>query len=299
VAVNRRELARRIEGFPQWHYQFNLKGIMTPIFDKSHLNRHEQRKRYFFDPLVRLLGGSLEGMRVLDLGCNAGFWSLQAIRNGCDYVLGIDARKFHVEQARLVFNVNEVDKSRYSFVTANIFDIDFGRWGSFDIVLCLGILYHICKPICLLEKISNVNRDVLVIDASLSMLPGCALKVRHEDLSDPRSGVQDLSLIPTRRAVIQFALQFGYQVAVLKPEFTDYMGCHDYENGSRRAFICSKKTDLNLLSKDDLENKLPVTKRVGGFVRELISFISARGSLDETIMSSKLFHDEVCRWCPL
>ena len=33
---------------------------------------------------------------------NAGFWALHAVRAGCDFVLGIDARELHIEQARLV-----------------------------------------------------------------------------------------------------------------------------------------------------------------------------------------------------
>jgi ribosomal protein L11 methylase PrmA len=40
---------------------------------------------------------------VLDLGCNAGFWSLAAIDAGADLVVGIDGRQMHIDQANLVF----------------------------------------------------------------------------------------------------------------------------------------------------------------------------------------------------
>jgi hypothetical protein len=66
------EIRERIASFPHWHYQFDLKGNLTPIFKKGHVKRHAQRKKHFFDPLVGLFGGSLEGKRILDLGCNAG-----------------------------------------------------------------------------------------------------------------------------------------------------------------------------------------------------------------------------------
>src|SRR5438067_2455320 len=78
-------------------------------------------------------GGSLAGRRVLDLGCNAGYWSLAAIEAGADFVLGIDGRQMHIDQANLVFEARGVDPARYSFQTANIFDHDFG--GEFHIVL--------------------------------------------------------------------------------------------------------------------------------------------------------------------
>jgi tRNA (mo5U34)-methyltransferase len=74
-----------------------------------------------------LFGGSLEGKRVLDLGCNAGFWSLLSVEAGCEYVLGIDGRRMHVEQANFVFQVRGVERSRYEFLEANLFDLDSAR----------------------------------------------------------------------------------------------------------------------------------------------------------------------------
>jgi hypothetical protein len=74
-----RELQERISAFPRWHYRFEFEqGIATRTPDPGMANRHEQRRRYIFEPLLTLAGGSLRGRRVLDLGCNAGYWSLLA-----------------------------------------------------------------------------------------------------------------------------------------------------------------------------------------------------------------------------
>src|SRR5260370_35534977 len=86
--MNPDELRSRVAAFPGWHYQFNLDGIPTPIWNEIAITRHEKRGRYFFDTLVRLCGESLKGRRVLDLGCNAGWGSLKAIEAGCDFVAG-------------------------------------------------------------------------------------------------------------------------------------------------------------------------------------------------------------------
>jgi len=106
-------LRARVESFPRWHYEFDLGDIRTPIADRSHVNRHAQRKKYFFSPLVQLCGGTLAGKRVLDLGCNAGYWSLAASDAGADFVLGIDGRQMHIDQANLVFEAMRVEPSRY------------------------------------------------------------------------------------------------------------------------------------------------------------------------------------------
>ena len=119
------DIEARIASFATWHYQFDLAGHLTPIAGGGpHRNRQEQRARYIFDPMLRLYGGSLSGKRVLDLGCNAGYWSLRAVQSGCDFVLGIDGRQMHVDQANLVFDVKEIDRSRYEFVKGDVYATD-------------------------------------------------------------------------------------------------------------------------------------------------------------------------------
>jgi SAM-dependent methyltransferase len=241
-------LIEAINGFDRWHYQFDLDGHLTPIHDESKINRHVQRKRYFFDPLVTLLGESLAGKRVLDLGCNAGFWSLHAIESGCDFVLGIDGREMHIDQASLVFDVKGVPKDRYRFVQANIFETDFAALGKFDVVLCLGLLYHVGKPIELMERIAEVGSDIVVVDTHLSSVSGSCLEIIHESLEDPRSAVdRELVLWPTRQAVRDMVQLFGYEARMLKPRFDDYTGARDYREGHRRAFLCASQTDLSTL----------------------------------------------------
>lgn len=239
------EIREKIASFPRWHYSFNLSGHKTPIFDQKLATRHRQRARHFFDPMVDLLGGSLRGKRVLDIGCNAGWWSLRAIRTGADYVLGIDGRRMHVDQANLVFTVKGVQRERYDFVEANLFDFDIGGFGDFDVVLCLGLFYHISKPVELMELISTVNTDLLVVDTAVCRTEGSYFEVRREDLEDPRNAVDyELVMVPSVKAMHDLARQFGYSAVTLKPNFATYRGASDFRSGTRRAFFCAKRTSL-------------------------------------------------------
>ena len=224
---------------------------MTPISEKKWINRHLQRKKYFFEPVVNLLGGNLKDQRVLDLGCNAGFWSLQAVNKGGKFVLGIDGRQMHIDQANFVFEVNQIEKERYQFIKGNIFDLDFAKFGIFHIVLCLGLMYHISKPIELLEKIAQVNTDILILDTRVSTAEDSLFEIYHERLDDPRNAIDyNITFIPTKKAIFDIMPQFGYSVVMLKPQFTDYTGARQYEKGTRRAFLCAKKTDLSILPVD-------------------------------------------------
>lgn len=252
-------LAERIQSFPQWHYEFELQGEKTPIFDKRFINRHKQRKAYFFDPLVELFQGSLRGSCVLDLGCNAGFWSLQAIQNGCDYVLGIDGRPMHIEQANLVFEAKGIARARYDFRCANVFDIMNEDLGEFDLVLCLGLLYHTCKPFTLLEWVSAVSKDLLLIDTSLSLQQGPVLELVREELSEPRNACDhELVAFPSRSAVQAMTHQLGYQTVMLEPRFDSYVGAEDYQRGERRAFLCAKTTSVSRFESNEAPQMAPV-----------------------------------------
>lgn len=247
------DLQARIDAFPVWHYRFELDGATTPIFRLDAVNRHEQRRRMAFDPLVEVAGGSLRGRRVLDLGCNAGYWSLAAIEAGADFVFGIDGRQMHLDQANLVFEAKRVDPSRYRFELGNIFTYDFAA--QFDVVLCLGLMYHIAKPVELFEVISRVAASLILIDTTVSLIPASAFRVAHEDnLDNPRNAVDyDIVLIPSRAAVLDLARQFGYDAVPLARQITDYTGMDDYRTRSRAAFICAKGLSLDSLQPERMD----------------------------------------------
>jgi 2-polyprenyl-3-methyl-5-hydroxy-6-metoxy-1,4-benzoquinol methylase len=238
--MTRAEVEREVSALPLWHYQFDLQRVQTPIRELSWVNRHRQRKKYFFDPLSR--AGAFRGKRVLDLGCNAGFWALSAIEAGAAYVLGIDARAQHVAQANLVFRAKNVSTTCYDFVEKSVFDPGSFS-GAFDVVLLLGLLYHVCKPIELLQRVSAVNDDLLVIDTGIIRHQGNLIELREDPLDDPRMST-DSSLVfwPSHDAVITMVKAAGYpSVLALTAEFDDWTGCDDFRVGDRRAFVCTKR----------------------------------------------------------
>jgi SAM-dependent methyltransferase len=236
------ELAARIAAFPRWHYAFDLRGHSTATPGITRVRRHAQRLPYLLDPLVAACGGSLTGRRVLDLGCNAGFWSLAALRRGADFVLGVDARKMHVEQAALVLDVEAIDPARYALVEVDIFAADWRVWGNFDVVFCLGLMYHVDRPVELCERIAATGAQYVVIDTALSRLPGTAFEMLREPLDDPRNAItSEWVLWPTRDAVTALAVKHGYDVRVLEPDFPAWDECDDYRDGQRRGFLLTRR----------------------------------------------------------
>jgi tRNA (mo5U34)-methyltransferase len=249
------ELKERIAAFPRWYYEFDLgAGITTPTPDASFVIRNEQRRRYFFEPLLRHLGGSLASHRILDLGCNAGFFSLLAVEAGADFVLGVDAREMFIEQAGLVFEARDIDRSRYSFEVGNVFTHSFQQ--RFDTVLCLGLLDQVCKPVELFEVMSGVGAQTIVLDTDISRSNASVLAL--SSLYDKRAVVDyETILIPSRQALFELAAQFGYRAVCLAPNFSDYTGLTDYRDERRRAFICSRSRPLSGFEEEPAHGLMP------------------------------------------
>ena len=232
------ELRRRISAFPRWHYRFEFaNGVSTPVHDRAQINRQRQRYAYFFEPLLTAAGGSLSGRRVLDLGCNAGFWSLAAHNAGADFVVGIDFNAEYIEQARLVFEASGVDSRSYQFQQGDVFTQQLD--GGFDVVLCLGLIDQVDRPVELFELMSGTRAELIVIDCNVSRARESLFELTtlYSARDVPGDG---LVLIPSRQAVADLARRHGYQTVALALEMTDTAGMSGYRRERRCAFICSR-----------------------------------------------------------
>ena len=84
-----------------------------------------------------------------------------------------------------MFEAKGVDPSRYRFEQGNVFGHEIAE--RFDVVLCLGLLDHVAKPVELFELMTGVGAEIVVIDTELSRAPSSSFEV--SSLFDPRSAV--------------------------------------------------------------------------------------------------------------
>ncbi|TIS05474.1 MAG: DUF1698 domain-containing protein, partial [Mesorhizobium sp.] len=101
----------------------------------------------------------LSGKSVLDIGCNAGFYSIEMKKRGADRVLGIDFDVDYLTQARFAAEIAECD---IEFRQLSVYDVG-ALSETFDIVLFMGVLYHLRHPLLALDLIrEHVARDLMV-----------------------------------------------------------------------------------------------------------------------------------------
>jgi len=110
----------------------------------------------------------LADLRVLDLACLEGLYSLELARQGAK-VVGIEGREANLEKARFAREAFALDN--LEFFLDDVRNLSQERYGSFDVVLCLGILYHLDAPdvFHFIEKISQVCKGIAIIDTHISL----------------------------------------------------------------------------------------------------------------------------------
>ena len=137
-----------------WFHNLDLEGV--PTAPDHFLADYPSNK---FGGFAHALPERLDGKSVLDIGCNAGFYSLEMKRRGAERVLGIDFDDRYLDQARLAAEVRGVD---IEFRKLSVYDVaSLGE--RFDVVIFMGVLYHLRHPLLALDLIhDHVAGDLLL-----------------------------------------------------------------------------------------------------------------------------------------
>ena len=157
-------LRRRIEELP-WHHEIDFgNGLTSP--GKTTLDvLRKQADVYFKD--------GIEGLSVIDVGCWDGYNSFEAERRGASRVLATDhfawsdrcwgsRDSFELARTELRSNVDVMD--------IDLPELTPERVGTFDVVLFLGVLYHLREPLATLTQMAKLCDKLLVVETHLDAL---------------------------------------------------------------------------------------------------------------------------------
>jgi len=153
------DIPRRIAELGEWFHNLDLGGYRTA--PNHFLGDYPAVKWRRF---ASAIPADLTGRSVLDIGCNAGFYSIEMKRRGAARVVGIDSDERYLNQARFAAEVSDV---AVEFRRLSVYDVGALR-ERFDIVLFMGVLYHLRHPLLALDLLhEHVTRDLLVFQSML------------------------------------------------------------------------------------------------------------------------------------
>ena len=150
-------IQERVRALGAWFHNLNLRGVQTA--PDHFLGDYPSNKWRSF---AHAIPSDLRGKTVLDIGCNAGFYSLEMKRRGADRVLGIDSDPEYLAQARFAAEICEME---IEFQQLSVYDV--ARIGEkFDWVLFMGVFYHLRHPLLALDLVhAHVVKDWLVFQS--------------------------------------------------------------------------------------------------------------------------------------
>ena len=117
-----------------------------------------------------MAGKPLKELRILDLGCHEGSFAIEFARQGAE-VVGIEGRDSALDRARFVKDALGLE--RLTFHCDDVRNLSEARYGRFDVVLCLGLLYHLDEKsvLDLLGNIAGVCDRMSIVHTHIGIAP--------------------------------------------------------------------------------------------------------------------------------
>jgi tRNA (mo5U34)-methyltransferase len=161
------DLRREIAGI-RWFHQIDLgHGVVTPGHDNS------------AEKLPRIgMPADLTGKSVLDIGAWDGFFSFEAERRGAERVVAIDPNAWRAAVGPdNPWSGQEGFKLARRVLGSKVEDVDIGldelspeRIGTFDVVLFMGVFYHLPDPLQILDRVASVTAERLILETHADLL---------------------------------------------------------------------------------------------------------------------------------
>lgn len=194
--MDARQLQSTIEAMGPWFHNLKINGVETA--PQHFLGDYPSFKWARFQ---HVLPDDLQGCSVLDVGCNAGFYSLEMKRRNAGRVVAIDSDPRYLRQAE--FAARQAGQT-IEFHEMSVYDVE--RLGEkFDLVLFMGVLYHLRHPLLALDLLhEHVVADKMLFQCMQRGEVEIAAVAENHDFSDTdifeQSGYPKLFFVEQRYA---------------------------------------------------------------------------------------------------
>ena len=145
-----------------WHHLIYVHGVPTKIESAwGEPIDHPQGLWEKVKPTLPDLGEK----RILDVGCNDGFFVFESRKLGAKSAVGIEVEDHFYQHATLVSDL--LDLGGIEFLKMSAYDIDSIRLNLFNITFFLGVFYHLKNPMAVLERLSAVTTEMIIVESAI------------------------------------------------------------------------------------------------------------------------------------
>lgn len=208
--------------------------------------------------VVDLAGKPISELRILDLACLEGLYALEFAKHGAE-VVGIEGRKENLAKAE--FARDALELSRAEFFLDDVRNFSKEKYGEFDVILCLGILYHLDAPDVFefMKNIAEASRRMVIFHTHVASAPKKTADFDGRTYSgadfteytnDPWASIGNrTSFWLTKPSLLNFLARFG---------FTSVYECSNPPEiqtaADRPTFVAVKGKDAPILTSPIFQN---------------------------------------------
>jgi SAM-dependent methyltransferase len=202
MTLSDEDLRRRLAGQQWTSHNLRLSDEITTMPGQPDFMETDLRLKAVLRAISFLYRGSLSALRIADLGCLEGGFALALAQRGMN-VTGVEARWKNFEKVKLLkehFRLRNL-----SFKLDDVKNFTSELFGTFDVTLALGILYHLDRPGAWLRQVSGATRGLLIVDSHYAPADDASLA-----LIDPRLALSPLEEMKDGKEVYEGRWFFEY-----------------------------------------------------------------------------------------
>jgi 2-polyprenyl-3-methyl-5-hydroxy-6-metoxy-1,4-benzoquinol methylase len=145
-----------------WNHNIKLPFGIYTAYCPDYYPAHEE----ILNIINHELSGAFQGKRILDVGCLEGYFSTECALQGAS-VVGVDGKTINIRKCEFVRSVLGIPN--LTFVKDDAIKLTRQKYGSFDVVLALGLLYHLNDPFKFLANMANLCDRFILIDTHIAL----------------------------------------------------------------------------------------------------------------------------------
>lgn len=150
-------------------YEFDLgAGLRTATMGPELMDIHRTRAALAAPVAGAALARAGAAASAIDLACSEGWFAHRLLDWGAQAVTGMDIRAENIRRAALVQDRLGINGERLRFCTADVYELEAAVVGTFDVVLCFGLIYHLENPVGALRIARSLTSGVCLVESQLT-----------------------------------------------------------------------------------------------------------------------------------
>ncbi len=170
-------------------------------FDDELTQNYTRIRQAFISEFLDAIRGQVSLQSAVDVGCGVGYFSKFLLDLGLR-VVAVDGRKENAEEGQRRY-------PNITFLTRNVESPVLPELGVFDLVLCVGLLYHLENPFQAVRNLSALTGKVLIVESMCAPGAEPSLELLDEYVAD-NQGLNYIAFYPTEPCLVKMLYRAGF-----------------------------------------------------------------------------------------